>query len=232
MVCEQGEVAAQEVMTKLFSGINNSNTLLLDCAILDVTYRVHEKKTGDLRLCVDYRELNKKTTRDAYPLPLPDEVQDHLAKSAVFSTLDLQSGYWQLLVSIKDQEKTAFFLGPRMGVYQFCRMPFGLTGAPASFQRLMDKILRGLPFASTYIDDILVFSSDPIKHKEHLRQAFERLQEAGLTLRGKKCHIGLTQVTYLGHVFSAKCISPDPRKTLWPLLSGHGPQMLLKFDSL
>ena len=169
---------------------------------------------------MDYRELNKKTTRDAYPLPLLDEVQDRLAKSTVFSTLDLQSGYWQLPVSIKDREKTAFCPGPGMGLYQFCQMPFGLTGAPASFQRLMDKILRGLPFASTYIDDILVFSPDPIKHKEHLRQVFKYLQEAGLTPRGRKCHIGLTQVTYLGHVFSAKGMSPDPRKTLaiseWP----------------
>ena len=84
----------------------------------------------------------------------------------------------------------------------------------------MDKILRGLPFAYTYIDDILVLSRDPIKHKEHLHQVFERLQEAGLTLHGRKCHIGLTQVTYLGYVFSAKGMSPDPRKTLaiaeWP----------------
>jgi len=84
----------------------------------------------------------------------------------------------------------------------------------------MDKILRDLPFASTYIDDILVFSLDPIKHKEHLCQVFKRLQEAGLTLHGRKCHIGLTQVTYLGHVFSAKGMSPDPKKTQviteWP----------------
>ena len=84
----------------------------------------------------------------------------------------------------------------------------------------MDKILRGLPFASTYIDDILVFSSDPVKHKEHLCQVFDHLQKAGLTLRGKKYHIGLSQVTYLGHVFSAKGMSPDLKKTQgvieWP----------------
>ena len=102
------------------------------------------KKTGDVRLCVDYRELNK-ITRDAYPLPLPDEVQDRLANSAVFSTLDLQSGYWQLPASIEDREKTAFCQGPGMGLYQFCRMPFGLAGAPASFQRLMDKSLKTYP---------------------------------------------------------------------------------------
>jgi len=118
-----------------------------------------------------------------------------------------------------------------MDLYQFCQMSFGLTRAPASFQRLMDKILRGLPFASTYIEDILVFSSDPIKHKEHLRQVFTRLQEAGLTLREKKCHIGLTQVTYLGHVFSAKSMSPNSRKT-HTIVEWPQPTMLLKFNSL
>ena len=110
------------------------------------------KKSGDLRLCVDYRELNKRTKKDAYPLPLPDEVQDCLAGSTVFSTLDLQSGYWQLPVSPEDREKTAFCPGPGMGLFQFCRMPFGLTGAPSSFQRVMDKALRGLPFVTIYLD--------------------------------------------------------------------------------
>ena len=114
-----------------------------------------------------------------------------------------------------------------MGLYQFCRMPFGLAGAPASFQRLMDKILRDLPFVSAYIDDILVFSSDPVQHNENLCKVFQQLQEAGLTLRGKKCHIGLSQVTYLGHVFSAADMAPDPR----PLLSDHVPQVLQQFDN-
>ena len=111
------------------------------------------KKTGEIRLCVDYRELNKKTAKDAYPLPRPDEVQDRLAGSTVFSTLDLQSGYWQLPVHPNDRPKTAFSPGPGMGLFQFCRMPFGLLGAPASFQRLMDKVCRGLPFVTTYLDD-------------------------------------------------------------------------------
>jgi len=94
------------------------------------------KKSGELRICVDYRSLNKQTAKDSYPLPLPDEVQDRLANAAVFSTLDLPSGYWQLLVAEADQPKAAFCPGPGMGLYQFCHMPFGLSGAPASFQRL------------------------------------------------------------------------------------------------
>ena len=81
-----------------------------------------------------YHELNKKTVKDAYPLPLPDEVQDRLAGSTIFSTLDLQSGYWQLPVAPEDYAKTAFYPGQGMGLFKFCRMSFGLTGAPSSFQ--------------------------------------------------------------------------------------------------
>ena len=87
------------------------------------------KKSGELRLCVDYQELNKRTHKDAYPLPLVDEVQDCLSGSVIFSKLDLQSGYWQVPVDYVDQEKTAFCPGPGMGLFQFTRMPFGLSGA-------------------------------------------------------------------------------------------------------
>ena len=179
------------------------------------------KKSGELRLCVDYRELNKRTQRDAYPLPLPDEVQDRLADSTIFSTLDLQCGYWQVPVNPSDVPKTAFCPGPGMGLFQFRRMPFGLTGAPSSFQRLMDKILRSLPFVSTYIDDVLIHSSTVQQHQKHLQAVFQRLKNAGLTLRGRKCHIGMSQVCYLGHVFSATGMTPDQRKVhavaAWPV---------------
>ncbi|KAL5516749.1 hypothetical protein EMCRGX_G002156 [Ephydatia muelleri] len=178
------------------------------------------KKSGELRLCVDYRELNKRTHKDAYPLPLVDEVQDRLSGSVIFSKLDLQSGYWQVPVDGVDQEKTAFCPGPGMGLFQFTRMPFGLSGAPSSFQRLMNIIMRGLPFVSTYIDDVLIHSESEELHKVHLREAFKRLRQAGLTLRGVKCQIGMSQVTYLGHVFSGNGMTPDGSKiravTEWP----------------
>ena len=170
------------------------------------------KKSGELRICVDYRALNKQSVKDSYPLPLPDEIQDRLTNATVFSTLDLHSGYWQLPVAEEDQPKTAFCPGPGMGLYQFCRMPFGLSGAPGSFQRLMDSVLRGLPFASTYLDDILVYSPNVESHKDHLHQVFLCLQKAGLTLRGRKCYIGVPKVCYLGHIFSASGIQPDPNK--------------------
>jgi len=170
------------------------------------------KKSGDIRLCVDYRELNKKTQKDTYPLPIPDEVQDKLARSKVFSTLDLQCGYWQMPVNPQDRHKTAFCPGPGIGLFQFKCMPFGLTGAPSSFQRLMNQLLRDLPFVTVYIDDILVHSANQRQHAQHLQQVFDHLSEANLTLRGSKCHIALSQVSYLGHVFSAAGMSPDPQK--------------------
>ena len=111
-----------------------------------------QKKSDELRMCVDYRELNKRTTKDSYPLPLPDEVQDQLAPSKTFSTLDLKSGYWQLPGHPEDRIKTAFRPGPGLGLYQFCWMPFGLS------------------FATTYINDILVHSTSEEEHNVHLRQ--------------------------------------------------------------
>ena len=170
------------------------------------------KKSGELRLCVDYRELNKRTVRDAYPIPLPDEAQDRLHGATIFSKLDLQCGYWQLPVSSEDREKTAFCPGPGMGLFQFRVMPFGLCGAPSSFQRMMDEVLAGLPFVSTYIDDVLVYSENSLEHSTHLRQVFQRLSSAGLTLRGHKCSIGKTEVTYLGHTFNSSGMSPSSDK--------------------
>ena len=170
------------------------------------------KKSGEVRLCIDYRELNKRTVKDAYPLPLPDEVQDRLANSSIFLTLDLQNGYWQLPVQSNDCEKTAFCPGPGMGLYQFTRMPFGLTGAPSSFQRLMDHILREFPFVSRYIDDILIHSLTMELHIHHLKLVLEKLRKANLTLRGRKCKIGQPEVYYLGHVFSKSGMRPDGSK--------------------
>ena len=133
------------------------------------------KKTGDIRICVDYRELNKRTVKDAYLLPHPDEVQDQLAGS-IFSTLDLQSGYWQLPVNPSDRAKTVFCPCPGLGLFQFHRIPFGLSGAPASFQCLMDTILHDLPFVTTYLDDVLIHSSSIEEHESHLKMVFDRLQ--------------------------------------------------------
>jgi len=138
----------------------------------------------------------------------------------IFSTLDLHSGYWKAPFNPVDREKTAFCPGPGMGLYEFCRMPFGLAGAPSSFQRLMDKTLSGLPFVIIYLDDILIHSDSVTTHAKHLKIVFQCIRDAGLTLRGAKYHIGLPSLHYLRLVFSAKGMSPDPSKiqdiTDWP----------------
>ena len=98
------------------------------------------KKNGELRICVDYRELNKCTQKNSNPLQIPDEVQDKISQSRVFSKLDCRKGFWQVPINPADQCKTAFSTGPGMGLYTFCRLPFGLSGSPGTFQLLMDHI--------------------------------------------------------------------------------------------
>eukprot|EP00731_Ephydatia_muelleri_P034967 Em0088g19a len=165
-----------------------------------------KKKSGEIRLCVDYHE-----------------VQDRLSECGMFSTLDLQSGYWQLPVHHSDCEKTAFCPGPGLGLFQFLRMPFGLSGAPASFQCLMNKLFRDVSFVTTYLDDILIHSKTQAEHVGHLAVVLNRLKDAGLTLRGHKCKIGLTKVHYLGHVFTTEGVAPDRGKVQavkdWPVPS-------------
>ena len=170
------------------------------------------KKSGEIRICVNYREFNEKMTKDAYPLLRPDEVQDHLAVSSIFSTLDLHSGYWQVPIHPEDQPNTAFSPGPGIGLYQFNCVPFGLAGAPSSFQRFMDTVLRGLPFVTTYLDGVLVHSAYAKEHAQHLQEVFRRLREAGLAVRGRKYQLGMSKVVYLGHLFSQTGMVPDYQK--------------------
>ena len=140
---------------------------------------LYERSRGRFDSCVDYQELNKKIVKDAFPLPRQDEVWWCLAGSSIFSTLDFHSGYWHP----EDWPKTAFSPGPGMGLFQFNCMPFGLTVAPSSFQWLMDTVLRGLPFVTTYLDDGLVHSAMAHEHAQHLNEFFRRVRETGLTLR-------------------------------------------------
>ena len=164
--------------------------------------------------------------KDKYPLHLPDEVQDHLVGSTIYSTLDLQSGYWQIPAHPTDCEKTAFCPGPGLRLFQFRQMPFGLSGATESFQRLMNKVFQGLNFVKVYVDDVFICSGTKDDHIKHLTAVFQRLKDAGLSLRGNKCHIGLSQVRYLGHTFSSKGMMPDDRKVAavrdWPIPKDAG----------
>ena len=170
------------------------------------------KKDGEMRMCIDYRQLNKITIKDRYPLPRIDDTVDALCGSMYFSTLDLLSGYWQIEIEERDKYKTAFIC--EFGQYEFNRMPFGLTNAPSTFQRAMNNILKPIlyGFALVYLDDIIVFSNSIENHLSHLECVFNLLKKAGLKLKRKKCEFFKEKLDYLGYIVSRKGITPNKKK--------------------
>lgn len=171
-----------------------------------------KKKDGSPRFCIDYRALNAKTRKDAYPLPLISESLDALAGSRWFSTFDLRAGYHQMSVHPKDRHKTAFVT--RRGSYQFRVLPFGLCNSPATFARMMNLAMTGLNYdiCLIYLDDIIVFANDLPTHLERLRQLLDRLLKVGLKLKPSKCNLLQKSVLFLGHVVSEQGVATDPSK--------------------
>ena len=180
-----------------------------------------KKKDGSLRLCVDYRALNKVTKPDATCLPRIDDNLDRLFASSVFGVIDLQSGFNQIPMARESIEKSAF--NTRYGQFEYLVMSFGLRNAPATFQRVMNKVLEGLVdrICVVYLDDILVYSKDLAEHERHVSQILERLRKYGLVANLKKCRFGLSEVEYCGHLVSGQGIRPDPAKLSaiesWPV---------------
>jgi len=172
------------------------------------------KKDGTLRVCVDYRQVNKDTVPDRYPMPRVDELVDAIGrrKGKYFTTLDLMKGYHQVKMEEQSKPKTAFTC--HLGLYQYRRMPFGLTNAPATFQRLMNKLFSGKEWEPVfvYLDDILVVSASFEDHLRDVGLVLDRLKEAGLHLKPSKCSFARKEVVYLGFTVSSKGVTPNQEK--------------------
>ncbi|SPC67452.1 uncharacterized protein UHOD_11751 [Ustilago sp. UG-2017b] len=193
-----------------------------------------KKKDGSLRLCVDYRGLNRITIRNSYPLPLIDELLDRLHEARFFTCINLRGAYNLLRIAKGDEWKTAFHT--RYGLFQYNVMPFGLTNAPASFQHLMNDTFKDMLDRSLiiYLDDLLIYSSTLKQHQGHVSAVLARLRQAGLYAKAEKCQFSTSQTEFLGFVVSDQGVSMDPSKTEvitnWPVpKSVHDVQVFLGF---
>ena len=171
-----------------------------------------KKKDGSMRMCIDYRELNKLTIKNRYPLPRIDDPFDQLQGSSVYSKIDLRSDYHQLPVKGSGIPKTAF--RTRYGHYEFMVMPFGLTNAPAAFMDLMNRVCSQYldKFVIVFIDDILIYSKSNEEHSNHLKLILELLRKEKLYAKFSKCEFWLKSVQFLGHAVSSQGNHVDPAK--------------------
>lgn len=181
---------------------------------------VVRKKNNSVRLCIDFRKLNSQTIKDAYALPNLEEAFSVLTGSKWFSVLDLKSSYYQIEMEESDKQKTAFVCP--LGFWEFNRMPQGITNAPSTFQRLMERCMGDLNRKEVlvFIDDLIVFSKTLEEHETRLLQVLKRLREFGLKLSPEKCKFCQTSVRYLGHIVSQNGVETDPSKVealkTWP----------------
>ena len=178
------------------------------------------KKNGSFRLCIDYRKLNARTIRDAYALPNIEETFAALSGAKWFSVMDLKSGYYQVEMAEEDKPKTAFTCP--LGFFEFNRMPQGVTNAPSTFHRLMERCVCDLHLNEVlvFLDDLIVFSDTLEEHEARLMKVLNRLKDYGLKLSPEKCHFFKMSVKHLGHVVDARGVHTDPDKTSalrdWP----------------
>ncbi|KAK7881357.1 hypothetical protein WMY93_029766 [Mugilogobius chulae] len=184
---------------------------------------VPKKNDPRQRFCVNFSKLNAVSAFDAYPMPRVEELIERLGNAKFLTTLDLCKGYWQVPLTETSKNLTAFRVPS--GLYQFKTMPFGLHGAPATFQRLVDEVLRGADsYSAAYIDDIVVFSESWGDHIKHLNDVFNRIERAGLVMNARKCHIAKTEVEYLGYIIGGGVIRPQAMSIsqTWYAIKDHG----------
>ncbi len=219
MAFEKQHSADEQIQQNLNVGLASPSNSCWSSPIVMV-----QKKDQTYRLCVDYRTLNERTIKDAYPLPRIQDTLDTLSTAKWFSTLDLASGYWQVELTPQARQAAAFC--SRKGLFAWNVMPFGLCNAPATFQRLMDRVLAGMQWeiCLVYLDDIIVLGKDVKEMLQRLAKVFERLRQANLKLKPAKCCLFHRRVVYLGHIVSEHGIATDPEKVRkireWPQPTG------------
>jgi len=170
------------------------------------------KKDNTFWFCIDYRRVNTVSKKDAYPIPDIQDVLDNLRGAKYFATFDLLSGYWQLGLTDRAKERSAFCT--RQGLFHFTQMPFGLTGAPSTFCRLMSIVLRDYlwEICLCYLDDIIIFRRTPQELLDRMRTILDKLREVELKVKPSKCVLFKTEIQYLGHLVSEAGINPMPDK--------------------
>ena len=189
-----------------------------------------KNKDKTLRLCIDYKQLNRVTIKNRYPLPRIDDLFDLLRGARVYSKIDLRTGYHQLRVREADIPKTTFRTW--YGHFEFTVIPFGLTNAPATFMSLMNRVFQPYfdQFVVVFVDDILIYSQSEVEHEDHLRIVLQFLRDHQLYAKFSKCEFWLAEVGFLGHVVSASCMLVDPRK-VEAVMSWERPKSIFEIRS-
>ena len=169
------------------------------------------KKSGSVRICVDFRPLNESVLRETHPLPKVDNTLAQLAGATVFSKIDANCGFWQIPLTGSSRELTTFITP--FGRFYFNRLPFGIASAPEHFQRQMEAILEGQEGVLCHMDDVLIFGQTQQEHDTRLHAALQKIKSAGVTLNEEKCEFNKDRLMFLGHVIDKHGVSPDPHKT-------------------
>jgi transposase InsO family protein len=207
MSAEELEVVKEYITENLSKGFIEPSQAPFAAPVLFV-----KKPNGSLRFCIDFRVLNSLTRKDRYPLPLIDETLARIANARIFTKLDIRQAFHRIRMDPASEEYTTF--RTRYGAYKCKVLPFGLTNGPATYQRYMNDVLFDYldDFCTAYLDDILIYSEDPLKHQDHVKKVLQRLQDAGLQVDLKKCEFGVTRTKYLGFIISTSGLEVDPEK--------------------
>ena len=202
----------KDINKKLKDGIIEPSTSSSNSPIWIVPKRADSERNPRWRMVVDFHDLNQRTVGDAYPLPNIADILDQLGGAIYFSVFDLASGFHQIKMAPEDRWKTAF--STPAGHYEFNRMPMGLKNAPATFQRMMDQIKRGLECEEmlVYMDDVIIHANSLREHDRRVPKFFARLAETNLVLQPEKVHFLRKEVAFLGHIISERGVEPDPEK--------------------